>query len=90
MKPFPLIERKLLETATKTRPCVRCLYEKITRNRAGHGRIFCIVQCGQCGFNVTAGNFSDAIAAWNGFKVWELVDMFTDPAKKAAEPEDFR
>jgi hypothetical protein len=58
----------------KMERCVRCLSDELTRKRAGFGKVFCILQCLGCGFNVTADNFEDAEAAWNGFKVWELVE----------------
>lgn len=57
-------------------PCVRCLNKKVKRFRAGHEKEFSIIQCDGpdgCGFNVTAPTFEDAEAAWNGFRVWELV-----------------
>lgn len=58
------------------KPCVRCLSKKIKKIRSGH---FTIVQCDDCGFNVTASNLSlkapykKVIDMWNGFKVWTLV-----------------
>jgi hypothetical protein len=58
------------------KPCVRCLHDKAKRRRAGISREFCIIQCLECGFNVTANSFEEAVAQWNGFKVWTLFDQF--------------
>lgn len=56
------------------KPCVRCLSKSLERKRAGADRSYCIIQCLDCGFNVTAHSFKHAEADWNGFKVWTIAD----------------
>lgn len=55
------------------RPCIRCLFQRVRRVRAGLGRSLCIIQCGECGFNVTALTFEQAERMWNEWAVWTLV-----------------
>jgi ribosomal protein L37AE/L43A len=54
------------------RACVRCLSERFKRKRAG--RDHCIIQCLDCGHNVTGRTFAEAEALWNDYAVWALVD----------------
>lgn len=54
------------------KPCVRCLCEKIRRT-FGADRFYKIIQCFECGFNVSAKTWEEAERKWNGFKVWTLV-----------------
>lgn len=55
------------------RQCIRCLHDKAERKRVGASRSFCVIQCCECGFNVTSDSFEDAERLWDGFRVWELV-----------------
>ncbi len=55
------------------KPCVKCLDGKPFRHRAGERRAWCIIQCGDCGFNVSAPSFQEAVRIWNGFKVWLVI-----------------
>lgn len=63
----------------KIRPCVRCLSTKHIRVKAGNDGTFKIVQCSECGFNVSSqDSFQDALNQWNTFKVWSLVNDKTE------------
>lgn len=62
------------------KPCVRCLSDKYKRIRAGKDGVLCIIQCLECGFNVTALTWELAEKAWNGFRVWELVEKQKEAA----------
>lgn len=54
--------------------CVNCLSRRYKRQIAGADRSWRIVQCEDCGFNVSGQSWDEAEAKWNGFKVWELLD----------------
>ena len=55
------------------KPCVRCLGKAFRKRPHGTDNRCHTIQCTDCGFNVTATNWPEAVALWNGFKVWTLV-----------------
>lgn len=71
------------------KPCIRCLCQKIKRQRAGIGRHYCVIQCYACGFNVSALTFEEAERQWNGFRVWELILDECNDNKRHLKNQDF-
>lgn len=68
---------KTIEKGFEFKPCVRCLgpvYRNPQREPKTKKIKAYILQCFDCGFNVTSWQgWDDAERQWNGFKAWDVV-----------------
>jgi hypothetical protein len=71
--PLLFLNNKNMDTSIPY-PCIRCWSKKYKRIICGQRRAFKIIQCIDCGYNVSVTtNFEDAVREWNSFKVYEYV-----------------